>query len=239
VAGLALALALLRGGACCAGADSASPLAQVGQRVLAIGNPFGLDHSLSQVGGTPQVAATGHVPPSHSQSPIACCDASPPPPQGVVSGLGRDLPTGGVPIKGMIQTDAAINPGNSGACRHTIHEGNGMRCKLVTGAAGAFGAVSSVRRQPTRLPSPLRAGGVLLDSKGRLVGINTAILDPTGKGTSSGVGFAIPIDPVRGLVDQILTWVVPGAVPWGRALGPCPGVVPGVARPCAVLLLTA
>ena len=54
---------------------------------------------------------------------------------------------------------------------------------------------------------PARAGGVLLDSKGRLVGINTAILDPTGEGTSSGVGFAIPIDTVKGLVDQILTWV--------------------------------
>ena len=115
---------------------------QVGQKVFAIGNPFGLDHTLTQ---------------------------------GIVSGLGRELATPGprgVPIKNVIQTDAAINPGNS--------------------------------------------GGVLLDSRGRLVGINTAIADPTGKGASSGVGFAIPIDTVRGLVDQILTY--------GRVVRPVLGV---------------
>ncbi|KAK9846296.1 hypothetical protein WJX81_001127 [Elliptochloris bilobata] len=102
----------------------------VGQRVYAIGNPFGLDHTLTQ---------------------------------GIVSGLGRELATPGVrgvPIKNVIQTDAAINPGNS--------------------------------------------GGVLLDSKGRLIGINTAIASPSG--ASSGVGFAIPIDQARGLVEQILTY---------------------------------
>jgi S1-C subfamily serine protease len=48
---------------------------------------------------------------------------------------------------------------------------------------------------------------VLLDSKGRVVGINAAILDPSGKGASSGVGFAIPIDTVKGLVEQILKLV--------------------------------
>lgn len=42
------------------------------------------------------------------------------------------------------------------------------------------------------------AGGPLLDSRGRLIGINTAIADPTGKGASSGVGFAIPIDTGEG-----------------------------------------
>eukprot|EP00884_Botryococcus_braunii_P003646 jgi/Botrbrau1/13282/Bobra.27_2s0005.3 len=105
---------------------------QVGQRVFAVGNPFGLDHSMTQ---------------------------------GIISGLGRELavPTlRQIPIKNVIQTDAAINPGNS--------------------------------------------GGVLLDSRGRLIGINTAIADPTGKGTSSGVGFAIPIDTVKGLVDQVLQY---------------------------------
>ncbi|GAX78230.1 hypothetical protein CEUSTIGMA_g5672.t1 [Chlamydomonas eustigma] len=102
----------------------------VGQKVLALGNPFGLDLSLTQ---------------------------------GIVSGLGRELGSPsrqGAPITNVIQTDAAINPGNS--------------------------------------------GGPLLDSRGRLVGINTAIADPTGQGVFSGVGFAIPIDSVKGLVEQIL-----------------------------------
>ncbi|KAF6258898.1 trypsin-like cysteine/serine peptidase domain-containing protein [Scenedesmus sp. NREL 46B-D3] len=112
----------------------------VGQRVYAIGNPFGLDHTLTQ---------------------------------GIISGLGRELSTGLYPIKNVIQTDAAINPGNS--------------------------------------------GGVLLDSKGNLIGINTAIADPTGKGASAGVGFAIPIDTVKGLVDQILQY--------GRVMRPSLGVV--------------
>lgn len=104
----------------------------VGQRVYAIGNPFGLDHTLTQ---------------------------------GIISGLNRELSTGrghGPSLRNVIQTDAAINPGNS--------------------------------------------GGVLLDSRGRLIGINTAIADPTGKGASSGVGFAIPIDTVKGLVEQILRY---------------------------------
>lgn len=60
------------------------------------------------------------------------------------------------------------------------------------------------------------AGGVLLDSKGRLIGINTAILDPTGVGSSSGVGFAIPIDGAKGLVEQILKY--------GRVMRPYLGV---------------
>lgn len=52
--------------------------------------------------------------------------------------------------------------------------------------------------------NPGNSGGPLLDSAGRVVGIAAAILDPTGRGVSSGVGFAIPIDAVRGMVDQIL-----------------------------------
>ncbi len=47
------------------------------------------------------------------------------------------------------------------------------------------------------------SGGVLLDSRGRLIGINTAIASPSG--ASNGVGFAIPIDAVKGLVDQVRT----------------------------------
>ncbi len=100
----------------------------VGQRVLAIGNPFGLDQSLTI---------------------------------GVVSALGRELRSpGGRLIRDVIQTDAAINPGNS--------------------------------------------GGPLLDSSGRLVGINTAIFSPSG--ASSGIGFAVPVDTVRRLVPQLIAF---------------------------------
>jgi len=98
----------------------------VGQRVLAIGNPFGLDHTLTI---------------------------------GVVSALGRELrsPSDRI-IRDVIQTDAAINPGNS--------------------------------------------GGPLLDSSGRLIGVNTAIYSPSG--ASAGIGFAVPVDPVKKLVPQVI-----------------------------------
>lgn len=105
----------------------------VGQAVLAIGNPFGLDHTLTT---------------------------------GVVSALGREVDgVGGRPIKGCIQTDAAINPGNS--------------------------------------------GGPLLDSRGRLIGVNTAIFSPQaagGRGLAGnvGIGFAIPVDTVRRVVNQLI-----------------------------------
>ncbi len=99
----------------------------VGQKVFAIGNPFGLDQTLTT---------------------------------GIVSGLGRQLPTeSGVVIKDLIQTDAAINPGNS--------------------------------------------GGPLLDSAGRLIGVNTAIYSPSG--ASVGVGFAIPVDAVQRVVPQLIS----------------------------------
>lgn len=98
----------------------------VGQKVLAIGNPFGLDHSLSV---------------------------------GVISALGRKMPgIGGVTIRDMIQTDAAINPGNS--------------------------------------------GGPLLDSQGRLAGMNTIIYSKSG--ASAGVGFAVPADDIARVVNQII-----------------------------------
>lgn len=98
----------------------------VGQSVFAIGNPFGLDHTLST---------------------------------GVISGLGREIMSvSRRPIQGVIQTDAAINPGNS--------------------------------------------GGPLLDSAGRLIGINTAIYSPSG--ASAGVGFAVPVDTVAQIIPQLI-----------------------------------
>ena len=99
----------------------------VGQKVLAIGNPFGLDHSLTV---------------------------------GVISALGRQMRTrGDRTIRDVIQTDAAINPGNS--------------------------------------------GGPLLDSHGRLIGVNTAIASPSG--ANAGVGFAVPVDTVTRIVPQLIT----------------------------------
>lgn len=99
---------------------------EVGQKVFAIGNPFGLDQTLTT---------------------------------GIISGLGRQIKARtGRTIEGVVQTDAAINPGNS--------------------------------------------GGPLLDSSGRLVGVNTAIFSPSG--ASAGIGFAIPVDTVQRIVPQLL-----------------------------------
>jgi S1-C subfamily serine protease len=99
---------------------------QVGQKVIAIGNPFGLDHTVTK---------------------------------GIVSALGRSmLGAGDVTIRDMIQTDASINPGNS--------------------------------------------GGPLLDSAGELIGMNTAIISPSG--ASSGLGFAVPVDTIKKIVPQII-----------------------------------
>jgi len=99
---------------------------EVGQKAIAIGNPFGLDHTLTT---------------------------------GVISALGRQVQgAGGVTIRDMIQTDAAINPGNS--------------------------------------------GGPLLDSAGRLIGMNTMIFSKSG--SSAGIGFAVPISTIGRIVPQIL-----------------------------------
>jgi len=100
----------------------------VGQSVFAIGNPFGLDQSLTT---------------------------------GVISALGREIESvTRRPIQGVIQTDAAINPGNS--------------------------------------------GGPLLDSAGRLIGVNTAIYSPSG--ASAGIGFAIPVDTVNRIVPELIRY---------------------------------
>jgi len=99
---------------------------KVGQQALAIGNPFGLDHTLTA---------------------------------GIISGTGRQVTSpSGRPISNVIQSDAAINPGNS--------------------------------------------GGPLLDSNGKLIGMNTAIYSPSG--ASAGIGFAIPIDTVKYIVDTLI-----------------------------------
>ena len=100
---------------------------RVGQTTFAIGNPFGLDWTLTT---------------------------------GIVSSLDRALPTedGRRLIDHLIQTDAAINPGNS--------------------------------------------GGPLLDSAGRLIGVNTMIYSPSG--ASVGVGFAVPVDTVNRVVPELV-----------------------------------
>ena len=99
---------------------------QVGQSVYAIGNPFGLDQTLTT---------------------------------GVISALNREIESvTRRPIQGVIQSDAAINPGNS--------------------------------------------GGPLLDSAGRLIGVNTAIYSPSG--ASAGIGFAIPVDTVNRIVPELI-----------------------------------
>ncbi|MCK4470666.1 MAG: trypsin-like peptidase domain-containing protein, partial [Anaerolineae bacterium] len=103
---------------------------QVGQRVIAIGNPFGLE-------GTMTI--------------------------GIISALGRTLPAQVIQNAGfrnpeIIQTDAAINPGNS--------------------------------------------GGPLLDTRGQVIGVNTAIRSATG--TNSGIGFAVPVNSVKHIVPHLI-----------------------------------
>jgi S1-C subfamily serine protease len=101
---------------------------RVGQTVLAIGNPFGLDHTLTT---------------------------------GIVSALNREVENeaGGI-IDNVIQTDAAINPGNS--------------------------------------------GGPLIDSAGRLIGVNTMIYSPSG--AYAGVGFAVPVDTINRVVPRLIAY---------------------------------
>jgi len=113
---------------------------QVGQRVFAIGNPFGLDQTLTT---------------------------------GIVSALGREISgETGHSIKGVIQIDAAINPGNS--------------------------------------------GGPLLDSAGRLIGVNSSIISPSG--AFAGIGFAIPVDKVNRTVTELIRH--------GKVIRPSLGIEP-------------
>ncbi|EQC48376.1 trypsin [Bacteriovorax sp. BSW11_IV] len=98
----------------------------IGQKAMALGNPFGLDHTITA---------------------------------GIISATGRSIKgIGGVSIANMIQTDTSINPGNS--------------------------------------------GGPLLDSTGRVIGVNTMIYSQSG--SSAGVGFAVPIDTVKRIVPELI-----------------------------------
>ncbi len=111
---------------------------RVGQSVFAIGNPFGLDQTLTT---------------------------------GVISALGREINSvTGIPIRDVIQTDAAINPGNS--------------------------------------------GGPLLDISGRLIGVNTAIISPSG--VYSGIGFSVPVN--------VVSWVVPDLIQYKGVRRPVLGI---------------
>jgi len=114
---------------------------QVGQKAYAIGNPYGLDYSLTH---------------------------------GIISALDREMESvGGRRITGVIQTDAAINPGNS--------------------------------------------GGPLLDSAGRLIGMNTMIFSESG--SSAGLGFAVPVDIINDVVGRLISE--------GRITRPGLGIDPG------------
>ncbi|UCG79377.1 MAG: trypsin-like peptidase domain-containing protein [Nitrospirota bacterium] len=100
----------------------------VGQKVYAIGNPFGLNSTLTT---------------------------------GIISAVGRPLTSqGGLVIENVVQTDAPINPGNS--------------------------------------------GGPLIDSGGKMIGINTAIFSPSGG--SVGIGFAIPVNTAKGIIDDLISF---------------------------------
>lgn len=121
----------------------------VGQNVYAIGNPFGLDQTLTT---------------------------------GIISALGREIKSvAGIPIKEVIQTDAAINPGNS--------------------------------------------GGPLLDSSGKLIGVNTAIYSPSG--AYAGIGFSIPVD--------VLAWVIPELINYGKIKRPSLGIEMATAQQASQL----
>jgi S1-C subfamily serine protease len=119
----------------------------IGEMVIAIGNPFGLSHTVTT---------------------------------GVVSATGRSLRSDEQVFQDLIQTDASINPGNS--------------------------------------------GGPLLNIRGAVIGVNTAIYQK-----AQGIGFAVPIDRARRVVDDLISY---GAVrvDWGAAAGPHTGPGPSLRR---------
>ena len=124
---------------------------KVGQSVFAIGNPFGLQRTMSA---------------------------------GIISSLNRSLKIRGKrTVRGIVQTDAAVNPGNS--------------------------------------------GGPLLDSRGRLIGVNTAIASNSGQ--SAGISFAVP----SGLVGRVL----PQLIKYGRAVRPETGISEVFEVPAGLLIL--
>jgi S1-C subfamily serine protease len=132
----------------------------VGQRVLAIGNPFGLDQTLTT---------------------------------GIVSALNREIESfNNRSIRGVVQTDAAINPGNS--------------------------------------------GGPLLDSAGRLIGVNTQIASPSG--ASAGIGFAIPVDEVNRIVPRLIRDGRISRPALGITAGP-PGLTRALQLPPGVAIIEA
>jgi S1-C subfamily serine protease len=158
---------------------------QVGQRVYAIGNPYGLDHTLTE---------------------------------GVVSGLNRELPTAdprGVPIRGVIQISAVIAPGSSGGPA-LDSRGRVVGINTAIGALFDFfvlwGLQGRTEATQPRSPSALSPTRALSLSHTTLPFISFLLhtpptsptADPSGRGVSSGVGFAVPADVVRGLVDQIV-----------------------------------
>ena len=97
----------------------------------------------------------------------------------------------------------SLLPAGSGAAATTAAALFGAAANLPTCQPACLSRMRSPCRSLDRYPAPLLlvrpAGGPLLDSRGRLIGINTAIADPTGKGSSSGIGFAIPVDSGAGL----------------------------------------
>lgn len=126
-----------------------------------------------------------------------------------MSALGRDIRsvTGSI-IPGGIQTDAAINPG-----AHGMHARRSVGACAVQSTvqfvppqagARAHALCITLRTAPACLACPGNSGGPLLDSAGRVVGVNTAIFTPTG--SSAGVGFAIPSATLRRIVPQLITY---------------------------------
>lgn len=140
---------------------------RVGQQALAIGNPFGLDHTLTV---------------------------------GVISGLGREVKSPiGRPITNVIQSDAAIS-----------------KFLFIQQKVYFLSLLHATTIQPWFLISnslfcpflqfitldPGNSGGPLLDSSGKLIGMNTAIYSPSGG--SAGIGFAIPVDTVKYIADTLI-----------------------------------
>ncbi len=113
----------------------------------------------------------------------------------MISGTGREVRSpSGRPISNVIQTDAAINPGiNDLLCCNLVLQpffSSSSNLALNSSSFFSFQTISG------------NSGGPLLDSKGRLIGMNTAIYSPSGG--SAGIGFAIPVDTLKYIVDTLI-----------------------------------